>query len=387
MKIAVLLNEPYPSGMACTNRTHLYSKGLAALGNDIEILIPQATEEPGNIKNYEVSGEFEGVKFKYAYESIVRGSFLGKRIQNFISFFKTFIFFIHFKPKIILIVTNTFKYILIGKVCSFLLNAKIVREKTEVPFYISEKLSYIQKLRARLEFKLFDGLMVISDALKSFFINDLSIKINIIKVPILVDSSKEELNRYGLLTIRSSLVYSGSLENQKDGIFIIIKAFAKIIQNHSYLELILTGDLNKSCDKEEVLSLIDKLNLIGKVKLAGYVSKEKLNEFTYTALALLSAKPENRQNHYNMATKIGEYLLTGRPVIVSSVDTISHYLLHSVNAFIVEPDDNQIAAEIEFIVNHANKANRIGLAGREAAINLFDYNIHSLRINDFFERL
>lgn len=35
MKIAVILNEQYPNGMAASNRTHLYSRGLAEIGNDV----------------------------------------------------------------------------------------------------------------------------------------------------------------------------------------------------------------------------------------------------------------------------------------------------------------------------------------------------------------
>lgn len=387
MKIAVLLDEQFPFGMASANRTLLYTKGLVEAGNDVEVLIPRATERFDNIRNFEITGVHERVKFKYAFESIIRKSFTGRRIQNFISFFNSFIFFIHFKPDIILIAANNFKYILLGKFCSSLINAKLVREKSEVPFYKTEKLSGVQKLRIKTEFKLFDGLMVISGALKDFFLKDLLLKIKITEVPILIDSTKGTFDNNGLITIKPNLVYTGSLLDHKDGVIIIIKAFARILQNHPEISLIMTGDLEGSINKEEILSLIDKLNLKGKVELPGYISKEKLNELTSTASALLLAKPENRQNHYNMATKIGEYLLTGRPAVISWVDPVCQYLKHRENVCIVEPDDVQMAGEIEFILNNSREADAIGLAGKESAIKLFDYKTHALRINDFFRGL
>lgn len=387
MKIAILLTESFPYGMACTNRTQLYSKGLVELGNDLEILIPHPTESQGNIRNFDTTGIYEGVKFRYAYESVKRNNFLGRRFQNFVSGLNSFVFLFHFKPDVILIVTNTFKYILLGKICSLFTNAKIIREKTEVPFYKHENLSSITKLRIKSEFKLFDGIMVISSQLKKFFLTDLSLQTKIIEIPILIDSSKDILSNNDMKTIKPTLVYTGSLLDYKDGVTIIIKAFAGILKKYPQLKLILTGDLNKSDDKEGILSLIDKLNLNENVELTGYVSKEKLNELTSTSTALLLAKPQNRQNTYNMATKVGEYLLTGRPIVISSVDPVTSYLIHRKNAFIVEPEEKQIAEQIEFILNNPKEANTIGSAGKESAVNLFDYKKHALRINDFFKEL
>jgi glycosyltransferase involved in cell wall biosynthesis len=137
----------------------------------------------------------------------------------------------------------------------------------------------------------------------------------------------------------------------------------------------------------EILDLIDKLDLTGKVELPGYVSKDKLNEITSAASALLLAKPGNRQNHYNMATKIGEYLLTGRPAVISSVDPACHYLKHRENVCIVDPDHFKLAEEVEFILNNSKEAGAIGSAGRESAVRIFDYKIHALRIENFLKKL
>ncbi|MGE5456925.1 MAG: glycosyltransferase family 4 protein, partial [Methanococcaceae archaeon] len=270
---------------------------------------------------------------------------------------------------------------------SSLVNAKIVREKSEVPFYKTEKLSLIQKIRIKSEFKLFDGLIVISGTLKDFFSKEMLLRIKMVEVPILIDSTKRSPGKNGSTTIKPNLVYTGSLLDHKDGVINIVKAFARVVQDHPDVSLILTGNIDGSVDKPEILSLIDKLDLAGKVVLPGYLAKEKLNEVTLSATALLLAKPINRQNRYNMATKTGEYLLTGRPAVISSVDTVCHYLKHRGNVCIVDPDYIKVADEIEFLLNNSEQADAIGSAGQESVVEFFDYKIHAPRINDFLRQL
>ncbi len=149
----------------------------------------------------------------------------------------------------------------------------------------------------------------------------------------------------------------------------------------------MTGDIDQSPDKNRILSLIQELSLIDKVTLTGYISKRELDEITRNALALLSAKPNNRQNRYNMATKVGEYLLTARPVIVSAVDAVCHYLSHRENAFVVKPDENAIAKELSFILDHPDKADHIGLMGRYIARQYFDYKLQMQKTEAFFKEL
>lgn len=385
MKISILLSESYPFGMASTNRIHLYAKGIVESGNDVGILIPGVTEEYGKIRNHNRAGEYEGVKFRYACNPVRSKSFIGRRIQNFTSLINSVIILIRSKPKIIIVVSNSFKYILLAKISSVIIRAKIIREKSEVPFYKIEVISGIRRLRTIAEFKLFDGLIVISGALKDFFIKDLSLKTKVLEIPILINISEKSLikNEPGL--IKPNLVYTGSLLNNKDGILTIIKAFVKVLPSHPNTRLILTGDLEKSVDKKIILSLIDELHINEKVELTGYISKEKLLEITSTAAVLLLAKPDNRQNRYNMATKIGEYLLTGRPALISDVDPACQYLSHRRNAFIVKPEEDQIAKELEFILDNSTEAEEIGMSGKEIALKLFDYKVHAIRMNDFFK--
>jgi glycosyltransferase involved in cell wall biosynthesis len=387
MKIAIILDEQYPNGMAATNRTHLYSKALAERGNDVQILVPRATDSPDNILNHETSGVHEGVKFRYGHETVMRKNFWGRKKQNLFAFSKSYSFLVKFKPDVILVVSNDLKLNLLGKISAIASGAKIVREKTEVPYYRYEELPRHLKIRVKAEFRMFDGIIVISPALTDFFLKEMKLKKPLIEIPILIGVSASKPTRAEHEKLSPTLVYTGSLIDHKDGVIIIIEAFAKIAEKYPEAKLILTGDIERSVDRMKIIGTIERLNLNEKVELTGYIPRERMTELTSSATALLLAKPSNRQNRYNMASKVGEYLLSGRPAIVSSVDPVCNYLAHRKNAFIIDPDHNQMAAEINFIMNNPDVAESVGRAGKASAIELFDIKKHAARMEKFFEDL
>jgi glycosyltransferase involved in cell wall biosynthesis len=387
MKIAIILDEQYPFGMAATNRTHLYAKALTELGHHVHVLVPRAMDKPDKIVNREVSGIYEGVQFRYGHETVMRKTFLGRRKQNMFSFIKSYSFLLLLKPDIILVVSNDLKLNLLGKVSALSTGAKLVREKTEVPLYRYEELSDKIKLRLKAEFSMFDGLIVISPALVNFFSRELNLKTRIIEIPILIGVDGNKKPRSKNSGYSPVFVYTGSLIDHKDGVVIIIEAFAKIVRAHPDARLILTGDIDGSVDRDLILETIEKLGIKANVELTGYIPRDRMVELTSSATALLLAKPANRQNRYNMASKVGEYLLSGRPAIVSSVDPVCNYLSHRKNAFIIEPDRDQMANEINYIISHPEEAESIGKAGKDSAIELFDIKRHAIRMEKFFEEL
>lgn len=386
MKIAVLLNEQYPNGMAASNRTHLYSRGLAEIGNDVIIIIPRPTERRSSIRNGCREGIYEGVKFRYAFECMIRKTIIGRKYQNIISFRNCFKILYGMKPDVILVVCNDLKINILAKVSSMLTGAKIVREKTEVPYYRIENLSSLKKLRIKTEFSLFDGLLVISPALRHFFHKEMSMKIKIAEVPIMIDSLKAEAVNHKEAG-NPLLVYTGSLLDHKDGVTIILKAFARVLKKHPTARLIMAGDLDGSPDKDKILSVMKQLKINNHIEFTGYVSKERLQEIKSQASMLVVAKPLNRQNRYNMATKAGEYLLTEKPIVISSVDPICNYLTNHMDACIAEPDEEHMAAEIEFLLENSTSAELIGKRGRKIAMEFFDYRKHVQSINEFFSEL
>ena len=73
--------------------------------------------------------------------------------------------------------------------------------------------------------------------------------------------------------------------------------------------------------------------------------------------------------------KLGEYLATGRPVIVTDTGEISKYLKDKVNARIVKAgDESDFTEKLMWMLENPEESCKIGIKGRETAINNFDMN-------------
>jgi glycosyltransferase involved in cell wall biosynthesis len=87
-------------------------------------------------------------------------------------------------------------------------------------------------------------------------------------------------------------------------------------------------------------------------------------------------------------TKLGEYLATGKPVVVTKVGDIPKYLEDGVSAYLVVPDDNKAFAEkLEFVLGNYANALKTAQCGIELTKSVFNYKVQSKRIQDYLIRL
>lgn len=386
MKILFILEEPYPNGMACTKRIHLYAKGLKELENDVLIVVPKPTEQNDSIKNDCIKGIYEGINYLYSSKNTVRSnSFIKRRFDDFFAMFNLVIISLKFKPHITLLISNSNLKAFVGKIISVFTKSKYIREKSEIPYFNKENVSFFHKLILKTNFNLFDGLVVISKNLYNYFKEELKIKSKVIVVPIISEYKEHQVK--DSYKFKKYFAYTGSLNDSKDGIIEIIKAFALISQKYDSIKLIMTGDLNRSKKREKIKKLILDNKLQKRVIFTGFVTEKELDIIRKNAIALLLAKPVNKQNKYNMATKIAEYLFSETAVILSNVDPASNYLCHRLNACVVNPDSKSFADEMKYLIENPNQRENIGLEGYKVAKQSFMYSSQALRINDFLRRL
>lgn len=105
----------------------------------------------------------------------------------------------------------------------------------------------------------------------------------------------------------------------------------------------------------------------------GAVSPNEMPNLLSNAEMLLLTRPNNKQAHYGFPTKLGEYLLSKRPVVVSRVGDIDAFLIDGLNAILVQPDDvAEIANKMIWISNNPLESNKLGIKGHECAISNFN---------------
>lgn len=392
MKIKIILLEPYPHGMACTNRVHNYAKGITELGGNVKILIPKPFEvDNTKVKNLEVIGKYEDIDFEYTCGTTLRGkTFIKRRLLVLKGIIKATKVLLKSKHKLdaVLLVSNSLGYILYFKIVTKLLRIKYLQEKSEFPF-VNEKMNFLLKIYAylycRYVYRCFDGMIVISKFLYAYFRNRIKKGASLLLVPIIVNF--DEYTNHGKRTQNDDIAYCGTLYEKKDGILILIEAFKRIISKYGNSKLYIIGDSHNS-DKDKIRKLIKHLQIEDRVILTGYVSRERLKELLSNAAILALAKPYSKQAESCFPSKLGEYLATGNPVVVTKTGEIPDYLTDRKTAFLAEPDSViDLATKLDYALSNPELAKKVGIEGRKVALEHFNYKNQAKRIVNFIEQL
>lgn len=370
MKIAIVNTLPIPSGQASVNRLLSYSKGLIELGDSVEVISSAQAEI--------AEGEIHGVKYRN-----VRGH------GN-----KSLLFALHKILNIVrkgnfnavIIVSNSLMLIYPLWIICKIYGIKIIQEKSEFPFVIMKK-GIINKLWAKFytatTYKLFDGLIVMTKPLLDYFSTRIKQKCKLIEVPMTVDLdrfsvSKSNNNQYG-----DYIAYCGNMAGNKDGVINLIDAFHIAAPNIPSIKLLLIGGSSDQKDFNAIKAYAADKGY-GRIVFYGIASRNEIPHLLLNAKALALARPSSLQSEGGFPTKLGEYLATSNPVVVTSVGDIPHYLNKN-NSYIVEPNNNSLfAAKIVEIFRNYKIACEIGKNGRNIAELYFNYKVQSKRIHEFF---
>ena len=385
-KIAVITQAPMPSGLASTNRVIYHAKGLQDNGIKTKILVTWPTERIGNIRNNEGSGEVSGVYYEYPNKRIIRSKyFIQRRIHDTFAPFRIAFNLIRERYDAAIMVSwNSFYDITILKILLQSFGIKLIAERTELPFH-SKKTNGWHKIKNKIiltyAYKNLYGFMVISKALQQLFSKLVSNNCPVILVPVMID--EKDIYRKEVVR-KKDIVYTGPLSQRKDGILTIIKAFELIASEFPETNLIMTGNIEKSLDRDLINGIVDKSPYKNRMKLTGFITRDEMINYLNSAAALVMAKPSSKQADTCFPSKLGEYLSTGNPIVVTNTGEVPIFLKDGVNAFISEPDSvESFAAKLKELFSDADRSRKIGLKGRELALNEFNYKSISEKIITF----
>lgn len=345
--IYIIVKTTYPEGFATVARTYSYAKGFLENGIESLILIPIPMEpysSKPHVTNWE--GLYKGTRYRYMTKQSVRSKFFFRRaIEDYCGYFLTLLYIIFKMKKTDRIILYEGGYIWHRLVlwAAHIKGTKVVLELNELPYGTTIQNKRLEKKRKkyeRLVMPKLDGVLAISHTLKEYADSFLSSSQSLI-VPIIVsiaESKKIPIKHY-----QKYLFHSGTLLQQKDGILDILKAFGVLLKDNSIdLHYVFTGNLENSIDKEAIKTIIKEYSLDDNVHFTGYLEKEELTYLQEHAFATIIYKNDNIQNKYCFSTKLGEYLMSGCPVITTNVGEAMFYLEDRRNALIV-PYGNQKA--------------------------------------------
>ncbi|MDD4309602.1 MAG: glycosyltransferase, partial [Candidatus Cloacimonetes bacterium] len=103
---------------------------------------------------------------------------------------------------------------------------------------------------------------------------------------------------------------------------------------------------------------------------------------------LALARPSSLQASGGFPTKLGEYLSTGVPVVVTRVGELGHYLKDGETCFFADPDSAEdFAKTVLYAIDNYESAIIVGERGRELAISTFASSAQGKHLEDFLLKM
>ena len=173
------------------------------------------------------------------------------------------------------------------------------------------------------------------------------------------------------------IAYCGNMSNTKDGVDLLLEAY-RIIADKTDISLMLIGKYNGEMDW-----FINKHHLKNRVIFTGLVDYNKIPQLLMNAAVLALARPDSIQARNGFPTKLGEYLLTSNPVVITKVGDIPLFLEHKKSALLSNSRDiDAFAANLLWVIEHPVEASVIGERGKEVARRHFNYLIETNKMMD-----
>lgn len=387
--IYIFYKGGFPHGMAGTQRILCYAKGLIAAGAEVQVVIPCTTEH-GKPRNTVLSGCYEGVPFRYLTKTTISNRF--QRIFIIGDILDNIRYYWPFCCTQIKKDDQVFFYGLARHKMAIrflhLRGIKTVHELCEYPGLGRKNIYFRYEKWSALHFWFhrYDGFVVISRNLFNLAERHKKKSAKVIKVPILVDDKNESVYEQPLYNV-PYIIHTGTMNENKDGISYILKAFAIYKKKDTTgCRLVFTGP--DATSNSIYISMMEDLGVRDFVDLKGMVDRNTLYTLQHYASASIIYKTENTQTKYCFATKIGEVLIQGVPVITTSVGEAKNYITDGLNGYIVEAGNiNQLSEKIAYVIDNPNQVQTVGHNGRQLALDEFSYLKNGKRLKEYFESL
>ena len=365
--------------MAATNRIISYGKGFVGNGKKTEVICLRRTENADNIRNITTNGYFDNIKFTYLSKSTVKSRFfIMRRVHNFFSYVSLFfnsLKKINNSTLSIYYSSNPYPLLLIW-FANKLKKGLLFKEESEHPYVYLQHTKFIAKfLLKNAHYNLFDGHLLMTKNLISYF--NATSKIPHIHVPMTVELDRFDTNFKNHNDYLNYIVFTGFINDKKEGIDILLKAFAEVVKKYDSYRLHLYGspsyrDDATESEQEQLLikyyKLVEQLGISNFVDFKGRVNREVITQKILEAKILVLPRPDSLQAQHGFPTKLGEYLASGNPTLVTSVGEIPDYLTDNLDCYIAAPGNvESLKNKLLEIIEDYPKAKKVGLRGRKIA--------------------
>jgi glycosyltransferase involved in cell wall biosynthesis len=372
----------YPTGSAPSNRVHLYCKALKELkGFPFVVNLHSTFTEP---QSFGYLGRNDGIPFYFPQKTPYKPQNLFLRNFNkIIGLVNTAVVVKKLQKDNriqVLFYGTTFLDELFLFPFFKIWRISIIRECNEAPLYIilNRKHARIKNILLSVKLKMYDKLIVISDNLRAFYSKKFPNEA-IFQIPILVDMDRFRNNGGKKNHEKKIITYAGYMGGNKDGLENLIESMLIVRAYNENVQLQLVGSAPES-DMSKLRRKVTSLGLDDVILFCGRKKAEEIPELFSNSDVLVLARPDNNQAKAGFPTKLGEYLASAKPVVITMTGEITKYLQHNVSAYLAKADDIQDFAEKVIYALSDENSTEIGKKGYQVANNNFNYHLYGKEI-------
>lgn len=377
-KIIILTTEPFPEGGAAANRILCIAKALLHVGFIPSVYCLRPADR--NTKHINsTSGVYQNVIYKYFVNSTLWPNNKQKKMYVTLKSFLCSLFSVFSDSKNINCVFSTKDSVLYN--ISYYLLCKIFNIKylimlDEFPYSVRRgysKFKLLDELRNSIAYRFCDKLVVMTTILEEYYRNYVSKDTQIFVLPMTVDFSRFDPDRIKNIELPNDYIAYCGVEAEIDGVDILINVFSRIYRNFPKYKLLIIGD-NNSDYFRLLKEQVKKLNIVDKIIFTGRISRDEVPTYLINAKVLLLPRKNIINGIGGFPTKLGEYLATGKPVIISELGEIPKYLKDGEDAIFVAPgDEYNLEKKLTRVLENYSNYLTIGNNGRKKAKKYFDY--------------
>ena len=247
------------------------------------------------------------------------------------------------------------------------------------PYYLREQL-HLRRVPRRA-----DGNLVISSTLRDLV--ERAGGREVLQLPSFVDAGawQERIARHTGGPEPGRVVYAGE-GARRDCLQTMIQAAAVARKRGVKLTLRMVGLAERA--RRAGASLAAKCGLRDACEFVGRIGPDQLAGEYARASALLLLRTDDQSSRACFPTRLGEMLLTGRPVIMSDIPDYNLMFAHRRNAYLAAPESVESVADcLREALQSDGRPSAIGAAGRQVALTRLNIDSYRSLVGEWLERV